>query len=96
MKRSFSKLLGTLVVTLGLSLTVVSGVAFAERAAMAPLPSPSGVDIPPSSVPANPNALANGTQAPKRNHSLRIPPSLQQLIAIPITTSVFQIKSRAY
>ena len=63
MKRSFSKLLGTLVVTLGLSLTVVSGVAFAERAAMAPLPSPSGVDIPPSSVPANPNALANGTQA---------------------------------
>ena len=63
MKRSFSKLLGTLVVTLGLSLTVVSGVAFAERAPMAPLPSPSGVDIPPSSVPANPNALASGTQA---------------------------------
>jgi formate dehydrogenase subunit gamma len=63
MKRSFSKILGALVVTFGLSLTLVSGVTFAERAPMAPLPSPSGVDIPPSSVPANPNALASGTQA---------------------------------
>jgi formate dehydrogenase subunit gamma len=63
MKRSFSKVLGALVVTLGLSLTLVSGVAFAERAPMAPLPSPSGVDIPPSSVPVNPNALASGSQA---------------------------------
>jgi formate dehydrogenase subunit gamma len=63
MKRSFSRVLGALVVSLGLSLTIVGGVAFAERAPMAPLPSPSGVDIPPSSVPANPNALANGSQA---------------------------------
>ena len=63
MKRSFSKVLRTLVVTAGLSLTLASGISLAERAPMAPLPSPSGVDIPPSSVPANPNALANGTQA---------------------------------
>ena len=63
MKRSFSKVLRTLVVAAGLSLTMVSGMSFAERAPMAPLPSPSGVDIPPLSVPANPSALANGTQA---------------------------------
>ena len=63
MKRSFSKVLRTLVVAAGLSLTLVSGMSYAERAAMAPLPSPSGVDIPPKSVPANPNSLANGTQA---------------------------------
>ncbi|WP_197712172.1 hypothetical protein [Polynucleobacter necessarius] len=36
---------------------------FAERAPMAPVSSPSGVDMPPLSVPANPNSLANGTQA---------------------------------
>ena len=63
MKRSFSRVLRTLVVAAGLSLTMASGISFAERAPMLPLPSPSGVDIPPSSVPANPNALANGTQA---------------------------------
>ncbi len=63
MKRSFSKVLRTLVVTAGLSLTLASGMSFAERAPMPPLPSPSGVDVPPLSVPANPNALANGTQA---------------------------------
>jgi len=63
MKRSFSKVLRTLVVAAGLSLTLASGISYAERAAMAPLPSPSGVDIPPRSVPANPNSLANGTQA---------------------------------
>jgi formate dehydrogenase subunit gamma len=63
MKRSFSKVLRTLVVAAGLSLTLVSGMSYAERAAMAPLPSPSGVDIPPSSVPANPNSLSKGTQA---------------------------------
>ncbi|WP_197713933.1 cytochrome b/b6 domain-containing protein [Polynucleobacter necessarius] len=63
MKRSFSKVLRTLVVTAGLSLTLASGISFAERAPMAPLPSPSGVDIPPLSVPVNLNALANGTQA---------------------------------
>jgi len=63
MKRSFSKVLRTLVVATGLTLSLVSGVSLAERAPMAPLPSASGVDIPPLSVPANPNKLANGTQA---------------------------------
>jgi formate dehydrogenase subunit gamma len=63
MKRSFSKVLRTLVMAGGLSLVLASGMSFAERAPMAPLPSPSGVDIPPASVPANPNSLANGTQA---------------------------------
>ena len=63
MKRSFSKVLRTLVVAAGLSLSLASGVSFAERAPMVPMPSPSGVDIPPLSVPANPNKLADGTQA---------------------------------
>ena len=63
MKRSFSRVLRTLLVAAGLSLTLASGVSFAERAPMPPLPSPSGVDVPPLSAPANPNALANGTQA---------------------------------
>ena len=63
MKRSFSKVLRTLVMAAGLSLTLASGMSFAERGPMAPLPSPSGVDVPPASVPANPNSLANGTQA---------------------------------
>uniref|UniRef100_B1XTZ6 Formate dehydrogenase, gamma subunit n=1 Tax=Polynucleobacter necessarius subsp. necessarius (strain STIR1) TaxID=452638 RepID=B1XTZ6_POLNS len=63
MKRSFSKVLRTLVVAASLSLTLASGISFAERAPMAPLPSPSGVDVSPLSVPANPSALANGTQA---------------------------------
>jgi formate dehydrogenase subunit gamma len=86
MKRSFSKVLGILVVTLGLSLTLVSGMAFAERAPMAPLPSPSGVDVPPSSVPANPNALANGTQAQSQpaNPSIFTPNSdPQNYVSIP-------------
>jgi formate dehydrogenase subunit gamma len=61
MKRSFSGVLRTLVLAAGLSLTLAS-VSYAERAPMAPLPSPSGVDAPSLSVPANPNALANGTQ----------------------------------
>lgn len=63
MKRSFSQALRTLVMAAGFSLALASGMSFAERAPMAPLPSPSGVDIPPASVPANPNALASGTQA---------------------------------
>jgi formate dehydrogenase subunit gamma len=86
MKRSFSKVLGALVVTLGLSLTLVSGITFAERAPMAPLPSPSGVDIPPSSVPANPNALASGTQAQSQpaNPSIFTPNSdPQNYVSIP-------------
>jgi formate dehydrogenase subunit gamma len=86
MKRSFSKVLGILVVTLGLSLTLVSGMAFAERAPMAPLPSPSGVDVPPSSVPANPNALANGTQVQSQpaNPSIFTPNSdPQNYVSIP-------------
>jgi formate dehydrogenase subunit gamma len=45
-----------LVVAAGLSLTLAGGMSYAERAPMAPLPSPSGVDIPPLSVPANPNS----------------------------------------
>ena len=86
MKRSFCGVLGALVVSLGLSLTAVSGVAYAERAPMAPLPSPSGVDIPPSSVPANPNALANGTQAQSQpaNPSIFTPNSdPQNYVSIP-------------
>ncbi|WP_197713167.1 hypothetical protein [Polynucleobacter necessarius] len=63
MKRSFSKVLRTLVVAVGLSLTLASGISFAERAPMPPLPSASGTDINPASVPANPNSLENGTQA---------------------------------
>ena len=66
MNRSFSKALRTLVVAAGLSLTLASGISYAERAPMAPLPSPSGVDIPPASVPANPNSLANGTICTQR------------------------------
>ena len=62
MKRSFSKVIRTLVMAAGLSLTLVSGYSFAERAQMVPLPSPSGVDHP-LYVPKNPDALANGTQA---------------------------------
>ncbi|WP_286295752.1 formate dehydrogenase subunit gamma [Polynucleobacter sp. TUM22923] len=62
MNQSFSKALSSLVMAAGLSLAIMSGSSFAERPPMAPLPSPSGVDFPPS-VPANPNSLANGTQA---------------------------------
>jgi formate dehydrogenase subunit gamma len=62
MKRSFSKVIRTLVMAAGLSLTLASGPSFAERAQMVPLPSPSGVDHP-LYVPKNPDALANGTQA---------------------------------
>ena len=87
MKRSFSKVLRTLVVTAGLSLTMASGISFAERAPMAPLPSPSGVDVPPASVPANPNALANGTQAQAQpaNPSIFLAPNSdpQNYVSIP-------------
>ena len=65
MKRSFSKVLRTLVVAAGLSLSLASGVSFAERTPMVPLPSPSGVDHP-LYVPANPNNLAKGTEAQSR------------------------------
>jgi formate dehydrogenase subunit gamma len=87
MKRSFSKVLRTLVVAAGLSLTLASGISLAERAPMAPLPSASGVDIPPSSIPANPNALANGTQAQSQpaNPSIFIAPNSdpQNYVSIP-------------
>ena len=86
MKRSFSKVLGALVVALSLSLALVSGMTYAERAPMAPLPSPSGVDVPPLSVPANPNALANGTQAQSQpaNPSIFTPNSdPQNYVSIP-------------
>ncbi|OYW80629.1 MAG: formate dehydrogenase subunit gamma, partial [Polynucleobacter sp. 32-46-5] len=63
MNRSFSSVSRSWVLALGVSLSLLSGVCLAERAPMEPLPSPSGVDIPPLSVPANPNSLANGTQA---------------------------------
>ena len=62
MNRSFSKVLRTLVVAAGLSLSLASSLSFAERAPLVPLPSPSGVDHP-LYVPANPNKLADGTQA---------------------------------
>ena len=62
MKRSFSKVIRTLVMAAGLSLTLASGVSFAERAEMVPLPSPSGVDHP-LYVPKNPDALAKGSEA---------------------------------
>jgi formate dehydrogenase subunit gamma len=87
MKRSFSKVLRTLVVTAGLSLTLASGMSFAERAPMPPLPSPSGVDVPPLSVPANPNNLANGTQAQSQpaNPSIFLAPNSdpQNYVSIP-------------
>ena len=87
MKRSFSKVLRTLIVAAGLSLTLASGMSLAERAPMAPLPSASGVDIPPSSIPANPNALANGTQAQSQpaNPSIFIAPNSdpQNYVSIP-------------
>ena len=87
MKRSFSRVLRTLVVAAGLSLTLASGMSFAERAPMAPLPSPSGVDVPPASVPANPNALANGTQAQAQpaNPSIFMAPNSdpQNYVSIP-------------
>jgi formate dehydrogenase subunit gamma len=87
MKRSFSKVLRTLVVTAGLSLTLASGISLAERAPMAPLPSPSGVDVPPASVPANPSALANGTQAQAQpaNPSIFLAPNSdpQNYVSIP-------------
>ena len=87
MKRSFSKVLRTLVVTAGLSLTLASGVSFAERAPMAPLPSPSGVDIPARSVPANPNSLASETQAQAQpaNPSIFLAPNSDPLnyVSIP-------------
>jgi formate dehydrogenase subunit gamma len=87
MKRSFSKVLRALVITAGLSLSLASGVSFAERAPMAPLPSPSGVDIPPRSVPANPEALANGTQAQSQpaNPSIFLNPNSdpQNYVSIP-------------
>ncbi|MDH6301823.1 formate dehydrogenase subunit gamma [Polynucleobacter sphagniphilus] len=58
MTQSFFRVVRPLILALGLTLTLASGFSFAERAPMAPLPSPSGVDVPP-----NPNSLANGTQA---------------------------------
>ncbi len=62
MNRSFSKVMRTLVVAAGLSLTLASGISFAERTPLVPLPSPSGVDYP-LYVPANPSNLSKGDQA---------------------------------
>jgi formate dehydrogenase subunit gamma len=64
MKRSFSKVLRALVVTAGLSLTMASGISFAERAPMAPLPSSSGIDVPPLSAPANPSIFTTANSDP--------------------------------
>ena len=58
MNRSFSSVSRSWVLALGVSLSLLGGVAMAERAPMEPLPSPSGIDI-----PKNLNAIPSGTQA---------------------------------
>ena len=58
MNRSFSSVSRSWVLALGVSLSLLSGVALADRAPMQPLPSPSGIDF-----PKNLNAIPDGTQA---------------------------------
>ena len=58
MNRSFSSVSRSWVLTLGISLSLLSGICLAERAPMQPLPSPSGIDY-----PKNPSTIPDGTQA---------------------------------
>jgi len=57
MNRSFSSVSRSCVLTLGLSFSLLSGIAFAARAPMEPLPTPSGIDI-----PVGLKNISNGTQ----------------------------------
>ena len=64
MNRSLPKVIRTLVLAAGLTLSLAGASSFAQKAPMAPLPSPSGVDVPPPlSVPKNLEAISKGTQA---------------------------------
>ncbi|QWD99724.1 formate dehydrogenase subunit gamma [Polynucleobacter sp. JS-Mosq-20-D10] len=58
MNRSFISVSRSWALALGVSLSLLSGVVLAERAAMPPLPSPSGIDY-----PKNLNEIPKGTQA---------------------------------
>ncbi|QWE17994.1 formate dehydrogenase subunit gamma [Polynucleobacter corsicus] len=58
MNRSFSSVSRSWLLALGVSLSLLSGLAMAERAPMPPLPSPSGIDY-----SKNLGAISDGTQA---------------------------------